>query len=335
MTAVLDERTQAAVLGGMKSVVAEPNSDASLGGQLIDATATLFFDNPIGDEAADVAPVTPDALARAVGGRSEVADVAAELVALAAVVDGALDPARLEVALEYAEYLGVKTPWMSELASIAAGRMDEAMALMVVTNAATFPGLAEPGGAPNLQPYDGKSEADKQLHARYEALEGYPDESLGRRLWVHFRRHGFRWPGQEGAFAEAFSIRHDSIHVLSDYDTSIQGELLVSTYTGRMHRTDALAAHLLPVIVQWHVGQEVNGIGAQHGALDPSKFIVAWKRGAETQVDVLSADWHFFEAAEKPLLELRSAYGIPELTEQFRAAGPEVNVTSEADPNVS
>jgi hypothetical protein len=334
MTAVLDKPTQAAVLGGMKSVVAEPDSDASLGGQLIDATAALYFDNPIGD-ASDVAPVTPDVLAQVVADRPQVADVAAELIALAAVVDGALDPARLQLALEYAEYLGLKNAWMSELASIAVGRMDEAMAKMVVVNAATFPGLAEPGGAPKLQPYDGESDADKQLHARYEALEGYPDESLGRRLWVHFHRHGFRWPGQEGAFAEAFSIRHDSIHVLSDYDTSIQGELLVSTYTGRMHRTDALAAHLLPVIVQWHVGQEVNGIGAQHGALDPWKFIAAQNRGAATSTDVLGSDWHFFEAAERPLLELRAEYNIPELAEQFRPAGPEVNVTAEADPNVS
>jgi hypothetical protein len=36
MTAILDRPTQAAVLGGM--------------------TAALFFDNPIGDEAADIAP---------------------------------------------------------------------------------------------------------------------------------------------------------------------------------------------------------------------------------------------------------------------------------------
>jgi hypothetical protein len=151
---------------------------------------------------------------------------------------------------------------------------------------------------------------------------------------VHFRRHGFRFPGQEGAFTEKFAIPHDSIHVLSDYNTSIQGELLVSTFTGRMHVTDALAAHLLPVIFEWHIGQEVNGIGAQHGALDPWKFLVACKRGTQTTGDVLGRDWDFFEAARHPLDELRRDYGIPPLPAQYRPSGPEVNVTAEADPTV-
>jgi hypothetical protein len=101
-----------------------------------------------------------------------------------------------------------------------------------------------------------------------------------------------------------------------------------------MHRTDALAAHLLPVIFQWHIGQEVNGIGAQHGALDPWKFLIAWQRGAQTTTDVLGAGWVFFDAAERPLSELRQDYGIPQLPEQFRPVGPEVNVTSEADPTI-
>jgi hypothetical protein len=151
---------------------------------------------------------------------------------------------------------------------------------------------------------------------------------------VHFRRHGFRFPGQEGAFNGAFAVPHDGLHVLTGYDTSMQGELLVSTFTGEMHRVDALGAHLLPVIFEWHVGLEVNGIGARHGALDPWKFLVAWRRGRAATVDVLDADWRFFEAAGRPLEKVRHHYGIPELTERFRAAGPEVNLTDEADPSV-
>jgi hypothetical protein len=331
--AYTDTDGQRAVLGGMKAVIADPSRDDSLGAQLIHATATLAFEQALLGAVNDVPTTPPDRLA-AVLTSDEQARSAAEMIAVAALVDGALEATRLKAALDYAAQLRVDGPWVDELLLIADGRMDDAMQLMVLVNAETFPGLAPPGLAPVMQPYDGKSDADKRLHARYESLEGYPDESFGRRLWVHFRRHGFRWPGQEGAFAETFAIRHDSIHVLSDYDTSIQGELLVSTFTGRMHRRHALGAHLLPVIVQWHVGQEVNGIGAQHGALDPWKFIVAGQRGTQTSTDVLAPGWSFFEEAQRPLDDLRRDYGIPPLPQQFRASGPEVNVTAEADPTV-
>lgn len=328
-----DTDMQRAVLGGMKLVIADPSRDDSLGAQLIHATATLEFEDPLLGTVSDLPATAPDRLA-AVLTRDDLARSAAEMIAVAALVDGALDATRLKAALDYAAQLRVDGPWVDELLLIADGRMDDAMQLMVLVNTETFPGLAPIGQPPVMQPYDGKSDADKRLHARYEALEGYPEGSFGRGLWVHFRRHGFRWPGQEGAFAESFAIRHDSIHVLSDYDTSIQGELLVSTYTGRMHRRHALGAHLLPVIVQWHVGQEVNGIGAQHGALDPWKFIVAGQRGMQTTTDVLAPSWTFFAEAERPLADVRRDYGIPALPEQFRAAGPEVNVTAEADPTV-
>jgi hypothetical protein len=109
MTVAVDQPTQLAVLGAMSSVVAEPRSNLALGCEFIAATAALLFDNPIADDAAPVTPVAPDGLTRLVAGRPDVADVAAELIALASVVDGALDSDRLEVALDFAERLGVKT----------------------------------------------------------------------------------------------------------------------------------------------------------------------------------------------------------------------------------
>ena len=165
--------------------------------------------------------------------------------------------------------------------------------------------------------------------------EGYPTDTFGHAFWVHFRRHGFRFPGQDGAYNAAFAVPHDGLHVLSGYSTSIQGELLVSTFTGAMHRVDPLASHLLPVIFEWHVGKEVKGIGAQHGALDPWKFVLAWKRGDTSRADVLTQGWSFFDVASVPLSELRARYGIAVLPDEYAATGPEINVTAEADPTVT
>ena len=39
-------------------------------------------------------------------------------------------------------------------------------------------------------------------------------------------------------------------HVLSGYDTSLQGELLVSTFTAGMHPDEPITGHILPVIIE-------------------------------------------------------------------------------------
>jgi len=46
-------------------------------------------------------------------------------------------------------------PWTKQLREIAEGRLERAMHDMVVRNAATFPGLAPPGGERDLMPIPG------------------------------------------------------------------------------------------------------------------------------------------------------------------------------------
>jgi ubiquinone biosynthesis protein Coq4 len=183
-----------------------------------------------------------------------------------------------------------------------------------------------------MMPYQDQSDADKRLAERFLSLEQLPKNTYGHQFWAHFRKHGFEFPGEKNAFTSYFAVPHDGLHVLSGYSTSIQGELLVSTFTGAMHRHDALRAHILPVIFQWHVGTEVNGIGAQQGALDPIKFLISWQRGLSSTTDVLSPDWDFWAAVDRDVEELRWEYGIAPLMPAHAAAGAEVVVTENADP---
>jgi hypothetical protein len=324
------------VCGAMSALVDHPaDGTRGRGESLIDAAADLLFHHPAGDGGRACPAVPPDVLAAALGADTRLAIDTAELLGVTALADGYVDPARLLTAADYADALDVRAGWVDQLRDIAGGRFERALADMIQRNAATFPGLGDAQGQPRMQPYSGRSDADKRLAASFEALETYPAETFGHAFWVHFRRHGFRFPGQEGAFNGAFAVPHDGLHVLSEYDTSIQGELLVSTFTGEMHRTDALGAHLLPVIFEWHVGMEVNGIGAQHDALDPWKFVAAQRRGRAVRVDVLDPRWNFRREAGRPLADVRRDYGIPPLAERFRPTGPEVNVTGEADPTAS
>lgn len=340
MTAMFEGATgeqAAAILAAAHQVVqavSDPDDPRSgRGDGLVVAAGRLLFTPSVFVDPAALGRIEPQDLARAVGPDRELAQHAAALIACAALADGRADSARLRHVVEYAHAMHVHEGWVREVLQVARGHLAWAMADMTRRNVATFPGWANPDDTLKpMQPYEAQTDEDKRMAERFLFLETLPKNTYGHQFWAHFRKHGFEFPGEKHAFTSYFAVPHDGLHVLSGYSTSIQGELLVSTFTGAMHRRDALRAHILPVIFEWHVGHEVNGIGAQQGALDPIKFLISWQRGDATTTDVLSPDWDFFAVADRDLDELRWEYRIPPLLPADAAAGAEVVVAAEADP---
>ena len=79
-------------------------------------------------------------------------------------------------------------------------------------------------------------------------------------------------------------------------------------------RYEALAGHILPVIVSWHLGVPLaEPAGSATGALDARKFWVAWNRGDATRGDTFDSAWNFWQHVDQPLAELRAAMGVPPL----------------------
>ena len=155
---------------------------------------------------------------------------------------------------------------------------------------------------------------DQALAARYVALGEHPVGTFGRAYFDHFREHGFGFPGEVGALTELFAAPHDSVHVLSGYGTSTQGELLVSAFTAGMHQPDAMAAHILPTLLEWQVGLDLSfAVAPERGWLDPHKYLVAIDRGRRCTRDVLDGTWDLFAHAARDLDELRASFGIPPL----------------------
>lgn len=326
-----------AILAAARQVVqlvADPmDLRSGRGDGVVVAAGRLLF-RPSVDIDADALPrIEPQELARAISADQKLAEHAAALIACASLADGHADPARLRRVVEYAHAIHVRDGWVRDILQVARGHLAWAMADMTRRNISTFPGWANADDTLKpMMPYQDQSDADKRLAERFLSLEQLPKRTYGHQFWAHFRKHGFEFPGEKNAFTSYFAVPHDGLHVLSGYSTSIQGELLVSTFTGAMHRRDALRAHILPVIFEWHVGNEVNGIGAQQGALDPIKFLISWQRGLSTTTDVLSPDWDFWEAAERDLDELRCNYRIAPLLPADAADGAEVVVAENADP---
>ena len=256
-------------------------------------------------------PVEPADLVAALTERV-LAEEAVKYLAVMAMVDGMLDRGKLRRVLEYSRALDIEADYLTDLVEAASGHLAWAAADMWRKNFDSVLSRSSEGLAPNtwIRPYGGTS-ADPALLARYEALGGLPQNSFGKALWDFDKTNGYPFPGDPSALNAAFGTAHDSTHVISGYDTSARGELLVSTFTAGMHPINPMSGHILPVIFFFHFGEQLNDVGhAGKGGLDPDEFWHAWARGAEMTADLFDPKWSVWDWVEHDLDELRRRWNV-------------------------
>ena len=288
----------------------------------IDAAWRHVFRGPAPCDVDALPDMTPAALAAALPA-SGARRYAIAFLAVMALVDGTVDARKIALVAEDATALGIHPDYLRDLTETVRGHIEWVVLDMMRHNVESIAGLAwdpkDPARA--FLPYEGPG-ADPALAARYEGLGTLAETTFGHAFWAHYRKNGYPFPGVPGALASAFATPHDSTHVLSGYSTSYQGELLVSTFTAGMHKTNAMSGHILPVIYSWHLGIELNPVAGSHtGAFDPEKFWVAWERGSATTTDVFGAGWDFWAVVGEDLEALRRRYGIPPLEPRYAALG--------------
>lgn len=288
---------------------------------------------PAGTEV--LVPIDPAQVATTVVD-AEVRLTAVRLAAVTAFVDGVVEQGKLQRVVDLAAALDVHPAFVQAIVHMAADDVRWAGLDMLRHNVASIPGMTwdpdDPVAA--FLPYrDGH--ADPALAERYQGLADLPPGSFGHAFYHHYHDNHFAFPGEEWGVAESWGTPHDSLHLLSGYSTSAQGELLVATFNGASlsRPEDPFESHVLPVILTYHLGIELNkGInkgdrermdrdpswrdnfdGNVHLGLDPAKLWVAWGRGRAMSCDVFSGTWDFWSHVEVPLDELRQRYAIPPL----------------------
>lgn len=236
---------------------------------------------------------------------------AVSFAAVMALIDGTINVAKLSAVVKLADSLKVDDEFVHDLARLALGDLSEARAHMIHANLESITGrpwTADEIG-PWLKPY--AAEPDPALATRFHALERLPVDTFGRAFADFYQINGYTYPGEPNALNFAFAVPHDSVHVLAGYDATPRGELLTSTLTATMHRSHAMSGHVLPMIMNWHLGIPLNdAAGSARGALDPQEFWLAWARGEDTTADLLAPDWNFWSAAIQPIDAVREAAGL-------------------------
>jgi hypothetical protein len=252
----------------------------------------------------------------------KLADHAVQLLTVMAVVDGMIDTAKIATVQSYAAALGITGDYVEQLAELGRRNLQWVIADAQRKNVLSVSGQHLEGSLDDwIHPYT-RGRSEPALASRYDRLADLEVGTLGRAFFDFYQTYKFAFPGEPDGLIETFASRHDSTHVLSGYDTSPQGELLVSAFTAGMHPEEPMSGHILPVIISWHLGLQVTKLaGSYTGALDPEKFFVAWERGGEVTTDVFDPSWDFWAATSRSLADLRTEYAVPPLDPKFAASG--------------
>ncbi len=318
----LDAQQAPVVLGAMKVVASAGGREALSAADRSALTAfhrfmlrqdgALDIDALPESTARDVADAVPALADR---------DHVVQFLIVMALVDGAIDHAKIAEVDAFAQALGVREDAVLQLAEVGRGNLAWVRADVARQNLRSITGHEVHATIDEwIQPY--RKAPDPALADRYRALATLPEGTLGRTFAEFYRDNGFSFAGEPTGLNERFASPHDSTHILSGYDTTPQGELLVSTFTAGMHPQEPMSGHILPVILSWHLGIRLADLpGEIKGQLDPVKFWNAWERGSQVAVDVFSSDWSLWREAPVPIDELRARYRIPPLDPSLAAGG--------------
>lgn len=174
--------------------------------------------------------------------------------------------------------------------------------------------------------------ADAALAERWATFEHLPAGTLGRRMWELYQARGFAFPGSPGS-APPLLAQHDFVHVLADYGTRVESELEVFAFIARANDDPKGFSLLAMVVSLFETGYLATGAGLFEsfpGQLSQAGMAVrladALRRGAlshgpdgQPDVDLLAVDW--FTYADRPVEELREAFGIVPKAPDAIAAG--------------
>ena len=302
----------AAILGAMCRVAETSGSLSEADGRALSAASLYMFGQTQPLDLANLKPVSPDTLAATIG-EPALREDALKFVTVMAFIDGRLDKAKIANVLDYAKALGLHERYIDEIAEAASGHVKQALADMVRANLTSITGkeFKDADETAWLLPYD--KAPDPALAERCRKLGALPEGSFGLAFYNHYRGNGYAFPGEPTGLNAGFGFPHDTAHVVSGYDTTPRGELLVSTFTAGMHPHFPMAGHILPVIFSWHLGIQINPVAkSAQGTLDPEEFWHAYAGGKTATIDTFAPGWDFWAYVETPLRELRRQWSIPE-----------------------
>jgi len=244
----------------------------------------------------------------------EKAEYIVRFLVVTALMDGKIDSDKIQTVFTYAKAYAINPHYLQQLKKTLEKDFSWLIKDITYKNLESFDIFAELNNDKDIEdwlfPYRG-NKRNPQLIRRYENLKQLPEESFGYHIWLQFKNNHYKFPGDEEGVNYRFVMPHDSIHILSGYDTSPYGELLVSVFTSTMLEKNPIDGHVIPVMYSFYLGIKINDLaGTAQVKIDPYEFWEAWYRGSQMQVNLYSKGWSLWDVAEIPLKQLRDFYHV-------------------------
>lgn len=242
------------------------------------------------------------------------AEYVLRFLVVTALMDGEINQEKIQAVFDYAKATNISPHYLLQLQKTLDGDMAWLIKDIAQKNLESFdffPNLQDEKEIDNwLFPYRGDNK-NPQLVAKYEHLSALPHNSFGYRIWKQFKDNNYYFPGDEQGVNYIFVMPHDSLHVLSGYDTTPYGELLVSTFTSTMVEKNSIEGQIIPVMYSFYLGIKLNDLaGTSRCTINPYNFWEAWYRGSQMQVNLFASNWNIWDVAEIPIFKLRQLYGV-------------------------
>lgn len=263
------------------------------------------------------AGATPDAIAPSPGALAleipaHAREAAVQRLVLAAMLVPPLTAARLELLTHHAVALGrAREPALRDLRRLVRGR-HRLLALGLMPR---FPPSERLKAAWRRGGVGGRWRFVKALAklgdagtaARYQALAGLPEGTLGRGFFDHCRANAFALPGERGALPEA-AVFHDMGHVLVGAGTDVAGETRMAGFeAGCMGERGFTMLEF--TLLLFNLGAKLPAAAEPAvGEVDTDTLLTAYTAGRRSNLDVLA--WDPWPDTDRPLGELRARYGI-------------------------
>ncbi|WP_437561652.1 hypothetical protein [Sorangium sp. So ce542] len=167
------------------------------------------------------------------------------------------------------------------------------------------------GLARNLASFAGLLE-NAPVAARYRALEGYPEGTLGKALFTFYRENGFSFPGEKRGVPEGV-LTHDLSHILAGYGTDLRSEALTIAFQAGYRRENPFGI-LVFLLVQLQQGIKLTVLAPSHQGMLAAPgladdLVRSFVRGTKMNIDLMD-DWDFWSVMDVGVEELRRRYGV-------------------------
>ncbi|MGB5809370.1 MAG: hypothetical protein WBG86_02495 [Polyangiales bacterium] len=318
-----------AVLRAMKTVATLDRSREldPISSQMLSATRDHIFHQ--GSIALDtLSEVTPEELGAALVG-PEVRDRAVQFLVLMSYLPVDIDAGEVGQVDRFASALGVSPQMLVDLRKVRDHHLNLLALDYVRRGLKAF--MPHDSGwqrfrriASAMHQYLG----DPKVAARYQAFEWLPEGTLGHSFFIFYRDRGFPLPGEKGGLSELF-VSHDMTHVLTGFNTDMDGEVNIAAFQAGMSRSDYGWEMLMEMILDYHLGLHFTTAGLVEpgkGHFHPDDTLEGFERGLRCNTDLI-ADWDYWAVVDRPVDELRIRYNIDGVS-GWRVAPPAGQGTS-------